>query len=273
MVNIINDYKLVDLIGTGSYGEVWKGRHINTKKEVAIKLEKKTSKTYLKYETVILRHLHKLNNVVDIKYYGELSNHNYLIMDLLSISLNEYYNSFIRTNDIGYKIIKWIGINMLECIQSVHENGIIHKDVKPSNFLLNMKHSDIIIIDFGLSKQYINKNGFHRKNVKRSNICGTIRYISINVHDGNEPARRDDLISMIYVLIYLMKGSLPWQGVPYTNKREKVKKIHEIKKLVSHYDLCKHLPEKFIEMLDYCSGLTYEEEPNYDYIGFLMKTI
>ena len=273
MVNIINDYRLIDIIGRGSYGEVWKARHINTKKEVAIKLEQKGSKKYLKYETIILRHLNKLSNIVKIKYYGVLSKHNYLIMDLLSIPLNEYYNSIKRNNDREYNRIKWIGEKLLYCIESVHNSGIIHRDIKPSNFLLNLNYNDIIMIDFGLAKQYINKSGLHRNNNIHSSITGTVMYISLNVHNGNEPSRRDDLISMIYVIIYLLKGSLPWQCIKYTTPEDKIQKISHLKQIISPRDLCNHLPNKLLEMIDYCYDLSYDEEPNYEYLLFLIKTI
>ena len=69
MTTIINDYKLIKIIGEGAYGQVWKGRHVITRKEVAIKLEKKNIRQMLKYETIILRHLSNIRNVVNIKYY------------------------------------------------------------------------------------------------------------------------------------------------------------------------------------------------------------
>ena len=82
-MNIIHDYKLLEKIGIGSYGEVWKAYHIQTKKNVAIKIERKSNKNILKCETIILRYLKDLNLVPKVKYYGYTNSYNYMIMELL----------------------------------------------------------------------------------------------------------------------------------------------------------------------------------------------
>ena len=131
----------------------------------------------------------------------------------------------------------------------------------------------MVLIDFGLAKQYISRDGIHKPNVYNIKMCGTLRYISIHVHDRNEPSRRDDIISMVYVIIFLMNRTLPWQDVMHSNKIEKNQMIHEIKKNVIHEELCKLLPEKIKNIIDYSYELEYSETPDYDYIEFLLKTL
>ena len=273
MATFINDYKLIKKIGIGAYGQVWKARHITTQKEVAIKLEKKNTRNMLKYETIILRHLSNVQNVVNIKYYGEINNYNYLIMELLNQPVHIFYNKDMRENDSENITIKRFGLQMLQCIKSIHNMGIIHRDIKPSNFLLNTTNKSLLLIDFGLAKQYISRGGIHKPNVCSIKICGTLRYISTYVHDRNEPSRRDDIISMVYVIIFLMKRILPWQDVIYSTRIEKYQMIHNIKKMVTHEELCNLLPDKLKNIIDYSYGLKYSETPDYDYIEFLLKTI
>ena len=273
ITKLVSDYNLISIIGSGTFGEVWKAQHINTKKKVAIKIERNWGKKCLKYETIILRRLQSLDTVVKIKYYGVNSECNYLIMDLLNKPLNEYYNSLSRMCDRKYKRLKWIGLQMLTCIRSVHEHRIIHRDIKPSNFMLNANNSAVIIIDFGLATQYMNSSGEHRKNKVGCGVLGTLRYMSNNIHDGNEPSRRDDIISMVSVLIFLIRGQLPWQGITCASKPERVERIKQLKKSVSSAELCRHLPDKLIQLLDYCMGMYYSEDPDYDFIQFLLKTI
>lgn len=271
-MQLINDYKLINKIGKGSYGEVWKAIHIYKKKHVAIKIEKKSSKNTLKYETTILRYLQDINNVVNIKYFGETISYNYLIMELLDNQIDEFYNKSISINRNRIALIRKIGLQMLSCIKNIHSHGIIHRDIKPGNFL--MENEKIKLIDFGLSKQYIDKNGYHKSNKKHENITGTLRYVSNNIHNGEEPSRRDDIISMVYILFYLYLGKLPWQGLKIIDLKEKEREIIKLKKNFLYIMReNKEIPAKLIELFEYVNHLSYEETPDYEFISFLLKTI
>ena len=100
-----------------------------------------------------------------------------------------------------------------------------------------------------------------------------MRYISTHVHEGIQPSRRDDLISIVYILLYLIKGKLPWQGIKSSCKDEKVRAIYDMKKSTSHDELCTNVSHKIKEMLEYAYSLDYAETPNYDYMNFLLKTL
>mmetsp|Transcript_3843 Transcript_3843/g.3776 ORF Transcript_3843/g.3776 Transcript_3843/m.3776 type:complete len:109 (+) Transcript_3843:356-682(+) len=107
-----------------------------------------------------------------------------------------------------------VGIQMVKRIQKVHEERIIHRDIKPDNFLIggtNATKDQIYIIDFGLAKNYLNSSdGQHIPYKDGKNLTGTARYASINTHKGVEQSRRDDLESIGHVLLYFLRGSLPW---------------------------------------------------------------
>jgi serine/threonine protein kinase len=102
---------------------------------------------------------------------------------------------------------------MVSRIQKVHEERIIHRDIKPDNFLIggteNTKDT-IYVIDFGLAKCYKNAEGEHIPYKDGKNLTGTARYASIATHKGIEQSRRDDLETIGHVLLYFLKGSLPW---------------------------------------------------------------
>ena len=123
-----------------------------------------------------------------------------------------------------------IAVQLIRRIEKVHEERIIHRDIKPDNFLIGGQDStrdNIYIIDFGLAKCYKNSEGEHIPYKDGKNLTGTARYASIATHKGIEQSRRDDLETIGHVLLYLLKGQLPWQGLPGRSKNEKYNNINK----------------------------------------------
>jgi hypothetical protein len=133
-------------------------------------------------------------------------------------------------------------------------------------------HDVIYLIDFGLSKKYIDpKTGEHVKFKNNHRLNGTARFASVHALEGYELSRRDDLESLCYVLVYLLKGNLPWTRIKNKNKYEKYKIILNMKKRMTDDILIgdKNNSE-FIEFLKYCRNLRFEETPDYNYLRGLM---
>jgi len=131
----------------------------------------------------------------------------------------------------------------------------------------------VYVIDFGLAKKYIGKDGKHIGYREGKSLTGTARYASINTHLGIEQSRRDDLESLGYVMLYHLRGSLPWQNMKASNKKEKYEKIME-KKLGTPIEiLCKGFPNEFVTYLSYCRNLKFEDKPDYTYIKGLLKDL
>ena len=113
-----------------------------------------------------------------------------------------------------------VGIQLLSRLEVLHKIGILHLDIKPSNIVYgnlssinNCDQGNILLIDYGLSKNYIDKKGNHINQKKYQKFVGTLKYASLNILNSLTPSRRDDLESFLYVLIYLYKGSLPWESL------------------------------------------------------------
>ncbi len=153
---------------------------------------------------------------------------------------------------------------------------LIHRDIKPDNFLIGLGPASqtVYVIDFGLTKKYRDtKTGQHIPYRNNKNLTGTARYASINTHLGVEQSRRDDLEGIVYVLLYFLRGSLPWQGLPAKNKHDKYKKIMEAKIAATAESLCKGFPIQLQNVLKYCRALKFEDEPNYAYIKQLFREV
>ena len=117
--------------------------------------------------------------------------------------------------------------------------------MKPENFLMGRgaKSNLVHLIDFGLAKKYKDSKTNHHIPMKEGkSLTGTARYTSIKTHMGIEQSRRDDIEGMLYVLLYFLRGELPWQGLSAKNKEEKYKKIMEIKIATPIEELCRGLP-------------------------------
>ena len=207
--------------------------------------------------------------VPSLYYIGtdsSVANNNFhvMVMDLLGPSIEDLFQTCKRSFDL--KTVLHIGIQMIKRIEKVHEERIIHRDIKPDNFLIGGTEStrdNVYIIDFGLAKTYKNNTGEHIPYKDGKNLTGTARYASIATHKGIEQSRRDDLETIGHVLIYLVKGTLPWQGLPGRSKNEKYNNIKKKKIETSLEDLCRGYPNEFREFMEYCRSLKFEQEPNY----------
>ena len=208
--------------------------------------------------------------------FGKISNFKILVQELLgrSIYLVWYTKDFkTRLNDICL-----LALQCLDRLEYVHSKGIIHRDIKPYNFLFGRKDPEVIyIIDFGISKKYrSSRAGKHIKFTNLKKIYGSFRYISINCNKGYEQSRRDDLESLGYMLIFLAKKYLPWVEIENTIKDDKVLQVMKIcqkKVSVTPEELCSGLPFEFIDYLKYCRNLEFEENPNYNYLKGLFTEV
>lgn len=158
----------------------------------------------------------------------------------------------------------------------IHSRNFIHRDIKPDNFLMGIgkRGNQVNVIDFGLAKKYRDpKTHLHIPYRENKNLTGTARYTSINTHLGVEQSRRDDLESLGYVLMYFLRGSLPWQGLKAATKKQKYDRIME-KKMTTPTDiLCRGFPNEFAIYLNYCRSLRFDDKPDYSYLRKLFRDL
>jgi len=254
---------------------IYLGANIKLNEEVAIKLEPTHTKhPQLFYESKLYMALQGGIGIPKLHWCGSQGNYNILIMDLLGHSLEDLFTYCKRK----YTLLTTLMLvdQMLSRIEFIHSRNFIHRDVKPDNFLMGrgMKKHQVYAIDFGLAKRYRDpRTGLHIPYKDGKSLTGTARYASINTHLGIEQARRDDIEALGYILVYFMKGNLPWQGLKARNVKEKYEKIKEKKISTSLESLCQGLPDEFKTFIQYARDLKFEDRPDYSYLKNIIKKI
>ena len=250
---INNKYIIETELGEGSFGKLYKGRHVYTNKLVAIKLHRVEGETMIRNEARILKLLINTSGVPVIKAFGKQDGIFYMVVDLLGESI-ERLN---QNTDID--LILRTMRRLVTILNEIHDVGVIHRDIKPDNVLYTAK-KDICLIDFGLSTMFIDGNGNHMEEQSDRDIVGNVIYVSNNIHSGSNPSRRDDLISVLYMTIKLIVGELPWSSY-------NIDKIGAVKSSVNMRNYFHDkIPKRMYDLYEYCNCLGFKERPNYDYI-------
>ncbi|ESQ36481.1 hypothetical protein EUTSA_v10007554mg [Eutrema salsugineum] len=262
-------------LGSGSFGEIFLGVNVQTGEEVAVKLEPLRARhPQLHYESKLYMLLQGGTGVPHLKWFGVEGEYNCMVIDLLGPSMEEFFNYCSRS--FSLKTVLMLADQMINRVEYVHVRGFLHRDIKPDNFLMGLgrKANQVYIIDFGLAKKYrdlqTHKHIPYREN---KNLTGTARYASVNTHLGIEQSRRDDLESLGYILMYFLRGSLPWQGLRAGTKKQKYDKISEKKRLTPVEVLCKNFPPEFTSYFLYVRSLRFEDKPDYSYLKRLFREL
>lgn len=270
-IRIGKRFRLLRRLGGGAFGEVYVGADLVTEEYVAIKLEPIVSmhQPHLYHEARLYQLLTKglvTVGIPKIRFFGREGEYNALVMDLLGPSLEDLFDYCGRKFDL--KTVCQLGIQMVHRLEFLHSMGFLHRDLKPENFVMGCgrRAHHVYMIDLGLAKRYRDAtSGNHIAYIEGKALTGTARYVSLHTHLGRQQARRDDMESLAYILIYFASGGLPWQGVRCQNKLAKYERIKALKQQTSVDELCQGItsPAPFADFLVYTRSLAFDEAPNY----------
>ena len=270
---LFNKYTLIKKLGEGSFGAIYSAKsHHNW---YAIKLENKNrGQNLLENEAYIMSYLHG-KRIPFIKSFGYSGDFNVLVMELMGKSLEQIFEN-LPIKKMTVNCVAKLGLQMIDILEYIHNKHIIHRDIKPDNFVMGKgeKSKYLYLLDFGLAKKYRSSTTLkHYPINKKKNLTGTARYASINALNGLTQSRRDDLEAVGYVLLYFLRGKLPWQGLHVKRKEDRYHRIMEIKMETTPSELCKGFPKEYEEYVDYTRKLEYEQDPDYKFLKNLFNSI
>jgi serine/threonine protein kinase len=251
---LLKHFEVKRKLGSGSFGDVLEATDTRTGAKVAIKIEPRNAlHPQLEYERRVMEELKDIPGFPRIISFTWDRTHNMLIMERLNCSLEQLRERERGSLPLSYLLP--IGIEALNRLDVFHTQGLAHRDIKPENFMIS---KDVLyLIDFGLCKRVTDpETNQHIARRTDKTLAGTPRYASLRSHAGIEQSRRDDVESLVYMFVFLAKGSLPWQG--------RTDHVATIKSNTEMEVLCRDLPQCFLKTLQYARNLEFEEMPDYD---------
>lgn len=259
-------FKLEKKLGSGAFGEIYAGHEVSTGRRVAIKLEKRDAKyPQLHYESRIYSALSGTEGIPRMLYSGVEGGYNVLVIEELGKDM-EHIRAQTLSGRLPLNQVLSVAQKTLRVVERFHNHGFVHRDIKPDNLLTGIDGHGIYLIDFGLSKYMLDSSGNHIPPSQNKSLTGTPRYASISNHLGREQGKRDDLESLGFVLLYLLRGSLPWKDMQDYDSILKCKQS-----FLRSGKLYKDAPSCFKSYFQYISKLGFADEPDYAHLHALFR--
>jgi serine/threonine protein kinase len=254
---IAGRYRIDTELRRGAFGVIYKGIYEKRGEPIAIKMDY-SSRSSLKHEIRIIQYLSMANvkGIPNIYWYGQYEDKPCVVMTLYECSLYDYQKRGSPTG-VHLSKIMWL---LLDMIENIHKHWVLHRDIKPHNFMI--KGGEFFLIDFGLATFYMNENGEHCPDDGTQTMIGSPYFASLRIHEGHRYSRRDDLISLGYVILFMTGFSWdittqPTNGSPLDLSYPINRELQCQKGIVVPMDI--HLRY----FIDYVYKLEYDENPKY----------
>jgi len=268
----LGKYELNSLLGRGAFGVVYKGRNRKTGESIVIKTEPaNTPVSTLKHETTLLNWLYSKScrHIPPVYWYGVSSRYRALVIPFYSRSVEQYVKTTVQTDLTAISSIMRSAILILK---DIHSKYIVHRDIKPANWMIN--GDELVLIDFGLASFYVDSDDLHITTETKTDIIGTPKFVSWNVHCGYTPSRRDDMISLAYVGLYMLMGGELWTDRPAISSHFSMEQTNILHPMNQWFKTKKQLDEvvrmigeawpQLAEYMVSVYGLGFPEMPAYD---------
>lgn len=258
-LKLLDRYVLNKQIAKGGFSSVWAVSDTESKLRVAAKcIQDPMHDTAI--ETEIYRDLGSTEGFAGYYDFCVEGTCSYILLERLHSDLFHAYRS--KRERFTEEYVYSLGIQMFDRIESLHKLGFVHRDLKPTQFMFKRHSKLLYLIDFNLARKY--PKSFAYISQQKGGLVGNITYASLSAHTIEQQTRRDDCESLLYVLLYLLKGSLPWQG-SIDKSREPIGQVVSIKSKTPIVELCRGLPAEFSFLVGRARSMTFDEKPDYDF--------
>ena len=211
----IAQYEYSEKIGQGSFGIIYKGVNVKTGEKVVVKTEPYDIEySSLKHESTIMNMLYSKScrSIPPTYWYGVNfpTKERIMILPMYQETLEQFMLKTNKRNSVSNEYCGNIMRSAIRVLSHIHGRYVVHRDIKPANWMLN--NQELILIDFGMASFYVDSSTDHLPPVSspKSSIIGTPKYASWNIHCGEEYSRRDDLMSLVYIGLFIVYGENLW---------------------------------------------------------------
>ena len=279
----IHKYVVLHKIGQGGFSSVYQAQHKNTGKMVALKIVK-TADDYntILHESKILSYMNRDMSsnskrlVPTLHWYGNYGK----MMCLATTFYSKSFTNYLQDN-ANIDLLKLLDMctQIIQIMYFIHGVFVIHCDIKPDNFMID-DDGKLVLIDFGMARLYVDSGNTskHISNKMSNSLFGTPKYASYNLHLGNKPSRRDDMISVGYLMMIMFNVELPWSATDAVEDKELYNIEHRanvVRRDLKHIDaLICGLANKFlVPYFTDVYALKYDEAPDYAEYNTLFNTL
>ncbi|AST09570.1 ser/thr kinase [NY_014 poxvirus] len=267
------------LIGTGGFGSIYT---TNNNKYV-VKIEPKSNGPLFTEQAFYTRILKpaiiekwrcdnsvKHVGVITCKSFGTFKTnieYRFLIIDRLGINLDNVIKA--NNNKLPIQSVLLIGVEMINTLKFIHDQGYSHGDIKAGNIVLDQENKNkLYLIDYGLVSKYTS-SGNHVPYVinPKKMHNGTLEFTSVDSHKGYTNSRRGDLEILGYCMIRWLGGTLPWTKISdkkncNTVRDLKIKYLNDVENLLM--TSLQYIPKELLLYITTVNNLKYDETPDYD---------
>lgn len=213
-------YRLIARIGAGGMGEVWKAEDTRLGRDVAIKIlppavaSEPEAIARMRREARTVAQLYH-PNIATVHSFEEADGQTFIVMELVA---GEPLSALIARHALGEADVCRIGRGVSEALAEAHEKGIVHRDIKPDNIIVN--GSRVKVLDFGIAKKFGVETPTSSSPTafvtQQGMILGTVHYMSPEQALGKSMDARTDIFSLGIVLYEAATGKLPFAGETIT---------------------------------------------------------
>ena len=284
-------------LGSGHYGTVLAGVHARTGTRVAIKIEADSTEAErssaprgrLAREAAVYHDMDATPGFPRLHWFGRAHGYVAIVLDRLGASLRDVHQAAGGSGSAGLQLnaqaVQHVGREALLRLETLHDAGWLHMDVKPANLLLPPPRSGHVemaldaepllhLVDYGLSRRWGGEARAERSPRRRRGVVGTGRFASLANHEAEAPlGRRDDLEATLLSLVYLRRGRLPWSGISAPTKRERFAQMLESKRAATVGELSNGMFDGFESAFTRVRALDAGERPPYDELRRLLSVV